>query len=645
MKRMLALLVCPAWFVVFACAGQDAPQTEAQLDAVLQSDASPAQKDAACASLKMIGTEQSIPALAALLTDPQLSHSARYALEAMSSPQAGQALLEALNKTTGSNQLGIINSLAARRETSAAPQLSALLSSPDESVAVAVAQALGRFANADAADILRKAAPNSTGKTHAAEVDGLLICANHFLQDGDKADAGNIFGELLDREKSESIRLAALRGMIRAAYDPTALVTKEIMGNDAAAQAAALQAAAALPGGADTTKALADLLPQAQVPVRIALLQCLQQRADISAVPAIASCLSDSDPHVRLAAIAALSDLGDGSVAVPLATTASSATGEERTAAREALVNLRQGQVSDAMVAALDSAPQPAQLELIRALGDRGEAGAAPALAKWAQKNDDSIRSAAFQALALTADQSQVPTLVQLVVNAGGDDARAEAAEALTSACQHLEAQHGQCDAQALADAAGSAASPARVALLPVCAQLTEASTRDALRAALKDQDPQIREAAQRALCDTRDGQLLPDLIALVAAPDNKKIQALAIRGGVRLSTQEEGVKLANDAKLAALKQMLDTTLDASEKRVVLSGLGAVPDKQAILLVTPMLDEPDVQNEAAEAIIRIANALPAADKPEADPALQKVLALNLSPAAHQSAEKALQRKQ
>ena len=100
---------------------------EARLIAVLQSAASTHEKDAACADLKRIGTKQSVPALAALLTDEQLSHFARYALESMQAPEAGAALLAALPKTSGSNEVGIINSLAVRKETAAIAPLGSLL--------------------------------------------------------------------------------------------------------------------------------------------------------------------------------------------------------------------------------------------------------------------------------------------------------------------------------------------------------------------------------------------------------------------------------------------------------------------------------------------------------------------------------------
>src|SRR5512140_1271871 len=74
---------------------------EQQLIQVLQSDAGPAEKDAACARLKWIGTARCVPALAALLPDEPLSHSARYALESLKAPAAGQALRWALDRTSG----------------------------------------------------------------------------------------------------------------------------------------------------------------------------------------------------------------------------------------------------------------------------------------------------------------------------------------------------------------------------------------------------------------------------------------------------------------------------------------------------------------------------------------------------------------
>src|SRR5438105_360328 len=83
-----SLLAFALFSVVPACFSGET-NSEEQLIQVLQSGASPAEKDAACAQLKWTGTARSVPALAALLPDEQLSHSARYALESMRLAEAG----------------------------------------------------------------------------------------------------------------------------------------------------------------------------------------------------------------------------------------------------------------------------------------------------------------------------------------------------------------------------------------------------------------------------------------------------------------------------------------------------------------------------------------------------------------------------
>jgi len=52
---------------------------EQRLAAVLKTGASRSAKDFVCRKLKTIGTAESVPALAALLPDKELSHMARYA--------------------------------------------------------------------------------------------------------------------------------------------------------------------------------------------------------------------------------------------------------------------------------------------------------------------------------------------------------------------------------------------------------------------------------------------------------------------------------------------------------------------------------------------------------------------------------------
>jgi hypothetical protein len=149
-----------------------------------------------------------------------------------------------------------------------------------------------------------------------------------------------------------------------------------------------------------------------------------------------------------------------------------------------------------------------------------------------------------------------------------------------------------------------------------------------------------LRDAALHALCDTRDGALLPDLLKVAGNAADGKTRLLAIRGAVRLTTQEEGVKLSNEQKLATLQAILDKPLDASEKRLVLSGLGAIPDSQSLNLAATMLDDVSVKAEAARAVIQIADALPPVNASEAVATLTKIITENADAATTASAEEA-----
>ena len=627
---------------------------EQQLIRVLQSNGSPQDKDAACARLKRVGTVRSVPALASLLSDEQLSHSARYALEPMPYPEAGRALIGALEKTSGPTKVGIIDSLGVRGETKAVPALAKLLATkvrspgfsrsgaaPDSSVAIAAATALGQIGGAQAIKALTAALGNSTGSVHDAVVDGSLRCANHLLASKTPSKALGILQHLYETEKPEHIRIAAYRGMILASGPKaTSLLTKAISGEPGASQTAALQAVSdiKLPGA---TEAFAGLLPGSSPVVQVALIGGLAQRDDPSAARAVAAQVASHDPAVRLAALKALGNLGDASVVRLLAESAASATGDEQKAARQSLVDLRRGKIMEMLLSELTNSKVAVQAELARALGDRGDKAAMPKLLQLAQTGPESARKAALKALALLADEPQIAALVNLVTEAKDEAARSEAAEALNAVCQRLLIKRGRVDVAPLVKAMANGSPKARIALLLVCSGLNDPQVRSALRNALADSDPQVRAAAIRALCDTTDVELLGDLLKVACQAPEENLRSLAIRGCVRVTTQEESIKLPNSERVGVLRAILATPLRDDQKRVVLAGLAEIPDLQSLKLVEPLLDDAAVQSEAAQAVIKIAPALPNDQAQLPSALLKKVVATVTDVPARQSAEAAL----
>lgn len=643
MKQRFILAFCCG---VLACgwcftAPAAEPNEEQQLISVLNSDRSPREKDAACARLKRIGTAQAVPALAALLTDPQLSHSARYALESMPTREAGQALLAALDKTDGLTKVGLINSLGIRRENQAMGVLTTLLADADANVSGASAWALGKIGGLRALLALEQALNGAPATAHEAFIDAILMCGHGLMASGSRTQAFSAFQKLYATEKKDAIRLAAYRGMIQSADNQALkLLTTGIASGDGPSQAAALQWVPEIPGST-ATKALLELLPKLNVATRCALLEGLGQRADVAAAPAIALEVRSPDAAVRLAALKALGLVGDASHVSMLIELAATAPAEEQKAARESLRRLRHGNVADALLQPLTSAPEAVQVELVTALGDRRETAAIPKLLDLARSGPDTAQKAALRALALLAEAPQIGSLVKLVVEAKYEALMAEACAALDAMCLRVQAKQGKLDVTPLVNALATSRKEARLALLPVCGGLVDPRIRDALRAAAKDEDASVRIATLRALSATRDVELLSDLLKVAREATDESFRIFAIRGGVRLTTEEEGATLSQTKRLETLKALLGFSHRPEEKRLVLAGLARIPDPTTLPLVLPLLDDPAVQAEAAQTVTRIASDLAGAQAELASNALKKVVAVTPDGAIHQAAATAL----
>jgi HEAT repeat protein len=184
-------------------------EIESKLLAVLQSNAPRDAKDFVCRQLRTMGTAACVPVLEKLLADPELSHMARYALERIPDPQAGQALERQLRKLSGNLKVGVISSLGTRGQ--AAGALRPLLKDSDDAVAKAAAVALGCIGSLDANKALASASPRPA--LVAVFADASMACAEKLLATGHAKEAKATYERLLKNKPSELVREAAERGL------------------------------------------------------------------------------------------------------------------------------------------------------------------------------------------------------------------------------------------------------------------------------------------------------------------------------------------------------------------------------------------------------------------------------------------------
>ncbi len=174
------------------------------------------QKAKACQRLASVGTKDAVPALAALLTNPQLSHYARYGLEPIPDPSADDALRAALPKVKGTVLVGVINSIGHRRDAKAVPVLTKLMYNPGVDVAKAAAAALGRIGDLSSSKSLQQGLVSSKGPVRDAVAAAGLVCAEGLLGGASRSEALALYTRLSRPDIPKPVRLAAMHGIIAA---------------------------------------------------------------------------------------------------------------------------------------------------------------------------------------------------------------------------------------------------------------------------------------------------------------------------------------------------------------------------------------------------------------------------------------------
>ena len=192
-------------------------ELEKRLVDVLTGGISRSAMDYVCRRLRIVGTKQSVDALAALLSSEETSHIARYALERIPDEKAAEVMRDSLPKVSSKLKPGIIGSLGKRQDEKSIQAVSKLLSDSDIQVAKAAAESLAMIGTPAAAGELVKFAKKASASMKLPVADACLVCAEQFLTNGEKSEAVAIYNELKGDNMPSHIKAAAMKGVLTAA--------------------------------------------------------------------------------------------------------------------------------------------------------------------------------------------------------------------------------------------------------------------------------------------------------------------------------------------------------------------------------------------------------------------------------------------
>ncbi|MBI4876861.1 MAG: HEAT repeat domain-containing protein, partial [Acidobacteria bacterium] len=337
-----------------------------------------------------------------------------------------------------------------------------------------------------------------------------------------------------------------------------------------------------IPGGA-SAEALLAALPKASGKIGIGIVNSLGQRRIAKSVPALKALLTPPGGDAWTAAIGALAAIGDAAALEVLAGAGHSeaylrcadkvAAGADKAAAlkayrrllaagepemvragalqglvaltgKEALPDLDReaGSASPKMQAAairlLNGMPGPEitktltglfpklpaarQVQLVAALGDRGDVAARPVVTQALQSGERDVRATAAKALGRLGNGSSVTLLAELAARSEGTE-QAAAREALTR-------MRGADAEAAIVSGIGAGAGGARLELIRAAGDRGLAAADDALLRAARDPGPEVRREAMRALRNAAGPAQSKALLGLLLKAEDESARRDAVR-------------------------------------------------------------------------------------------------------------------
>lgn len=574
---------------------------EQPLIEILQSDAPKAEKAITCKKLAVWGSGKAVPALAELLPDPELASWARIALEVIPDPAAGKALRDAMDKVEDRTLIGVINSIAVRRDEKAIDALIQRMKDSPPDVASAAAVALGRIGSQPAREALNQAVNDAPDPVRPAVAQGCILCAEKLLADGNAEEAEKLYDTVRAADIPKPRIIEATRGAILArGADGAPLLIEQLQADDDAMVSIAAMTARELAGPGVSQKlvdALHTLAPEQQA----LLVHAIADRGDASVLPSMLDIAQSGAAKVQLAALKAIRALGDASCVPALLSVATGDNDQVAAAAKNTLEMLKGKDVDENLVARLDDATGDKRLVLLELIGRRRIDAVSPLL-KAVDDDHAAVRAAALEALGEVAKLENLSVLINRVVDPKYTEDARVALKALRAAC--LRMPDREACAQKLADALGQAPPSAKEVILETLKDMGGKTALETVAKAAKSDDTELQDAATRVLGEWMSIDAGPVLLELAKDPDCP-FRIRALRGYIRLPRQF-GTRMSSKQRVDMCRKAWEAAKRDAERKLVLQVIERYPGPGMLRLAVEATQHPTLKNEATAVAISVA---------------------------------------
>jgi HEAT repeat protein len=623
---VVSLVLMIAVFTTEPVLAQDEPtqltleEEAAQHLATLQSDADLHEKAVACIRLASIGGPDAVPVLAELLDDDQLAHYARFGLESNPDSSVDLTFREALDRLEGPHLVGVINSIGQRGDLDATNALTSLVVNEDPEIATAAAAALGRIPGVDFAITLEAVLETAGPDRRLRFADACLGAAEGLVECSLSHKSVVLYEWLLESDLPPFIHAAALRGILLIEGEgATPRFVENLQSDNIELYYTSLAVTRLVPGEL-LTAALVDLLADIPADRRANLLTAIADRTDPSTEPVLREVAASGPFDDRIAAIKGLALVGNQNSTEVLLDSLVEEDPKISAAAFGVLEVLPGSEVDDAILAWADQCDQDDLPLAIALIGSRRVTSAAVWILEAIDAGDAIVRIAAIEALGRILDPSDLSVLVEKALSSGPEEEVAAAIGALNAAC--LRAEDRDACSAALSESIADADLAGKTMLFELLGTIGGEQALSTIVNAAKVGSPEVQDVATRVLGEWVGTDVAPALLDLSSSLQDNRFRIRSLRGYIRIARQFD---LTTEERIDMCEEAFAVSTRDDERKLILEVLGRNGTSRSFALALPYLDEPTLQEDAAAAIVAMAENLIPTDGPAVKAALERVV--------------------
>jgi len=589
--------------------------------------------------LQLCGSDAATSALAALLGDEKLCDPAAQALTRIGTARCVELIRNELPKAQGKRLVTVIQALGAMADKQSAKAILPYAADKDQTLRRTAWYALANIGDASAGEALRAASESKGRYERALGTKYYLLLASRLAEGGQKDAAAKICRDLLKTRTDPAegnVVCAALYVLHKAIGDAAADdLLAAVDGKNVYVREAAMPLLQRC-GGEAVTRKLIEKTGGATSAAKAALISVLGLRGDKSAAAVVMAAMDDKDPAVAAAAMKAAARLAPGDALKLLTARMKSAEHSVIEAARELLAGIEAEGFNEALAAAMPDASPAGKVALLGLLGTRRATAQSKVVFDALGDTNPAVREAAVKALAGVAVPADIDRVLAQMFAWPDEGQRDTIKDVVVLLCRKGNSAKPVLDALAKADARQ------RPLLLATLARI---GGPDALPAVMKDldsPDAATKDAAFRALANWNGPEAVEPLVKFAGQTDIEAHRVLALRSIV--GHVEHDTHIRADKAVAIYTQALAAAKKPAEKSLVIGALGGCHSLAAMTLVAGCLDDADLREVAAAAVVKIAcpaSGYKGLEGPAVVVTLKKVIEVSKTPRVVEEAKKHL----